>query len=151
MMVVDSKRDRVLTQEEILRVVGANIGFGATDKEFVIGECLAFIRKDSMDYTQKGNTIFVTRYFGDLAELQVFTADTAKNLIRSCLEYFKYLRDKGVVQCTVIIEGSLIRIVNVFKRHAYKMNATVKRYSLNKNKCLLVVHTNCKTLGKGAP
>ena len=58
MMVVDSKKDRILTQKEILEVVGNNMGFGYHDKDTIISKFLSqFSLVD--DVVQIGNTIFL--------------------------------------------------------------------------------------------
>lgn len=142
MMVVDSKKDRVLTQKEILEVVGNNIGFGDGDRDIIMKRCLLFINNKDKEFLQKGNTLFVTSYSKNTADLQVFTADSARNFVSNCIEYFEHVRNKGVVTYTAVIEGSLVRVISIFKRYAVKMGARIGQCQINPQKQLIIVYVN---------
>ncbi len=142
MMVVDSKKDRVLSRAEILEVVGSNIGFGGSDRDSIMDACLAFIDDKSKESLQKGNTLFVTSYSKNTATLQVFTADSARNFVSNCIEYFEHVRNKGVMTYTAVIEGSLVRVTSIFKRYAAKMGARIGQCQINPQKHLLIVYVN---------
>jgi len=139
MVVVDSKKDRVLTQKEILEVVGANIGFGVADEKYIVERTLHSINDPMKNQQQYGNTIFVTTHTEKMAQVEVFTADTAINFVDSCLRYYNYMQSKGVKAYLAIIEGSLLRAVKIFQRYARKANASVKQYGVAPTKRIVIV------------
>ena len=115
MMVVDSKKDRVLTQEEILRVVGANMGFGHYDKDTIINEFLTQFNVVD-DIVQIGNTIFLYTLSENKANGQVFNADTGRNFIANCVMYFGRLQEKGVKDFSALADCSISKCLNIFNR-----------------------------------
>jgi hypothetical protein len=115
MMVVDSKKDRVLTQKEILEVVGANMGFGHYDKDAIINEFLTqFDVVD--DVVQIGNTIFLYTLSKNKANGQVFNADTGRNFIANCITYFRRLQKRGVKDFSALADCSISKCLSIFNR-----------------------------------
>jgi hypothetical protein len=115
MVVVDSKKDRVLTQKEILEVVGANMGFGHYDKDAIINEFLTqFDVVD--DVVQIGNTIFLYTLSKNKANGQVFNADTGRNFIANCITYFRRLQKRDVKDFSALADCSISKCLSIFNR-----------------------------------
>jgi len=124
MMVVDSKKDRILTQKEILEVVGNNMGFGYHDKDTIISKFLSqFSLVD--DVVQIGNTIFLYTLSEEKANGQVFNADTGRNFIANCIAYFRRLQEREVKDFSALADCSISKCLNIFNRLLANTDSTL--------------------------
>jgi hypothetical protein len=104
-----NSNDKKLPSPEIIVKTLEQIGSG----DHPLATALAIIAKegtlDTADIVQFGNTVFLAnRGVGANKNKMVgraFNVDTGKNYLSNCLEYLRYLHEKGITHYTTTFEG----------------------------------------------
>lgn len=112
MQMVDSK-EKLLKMPEIVLISAQDIGTGGVP----LPSALASVAKEgtlpSADVVQVGNTAFLAhRGEGKNKNKvigRVFNADIARNYIKNLVEYFKYLKNKGITHYSAQFNGERMR------------------------------------------
>jgi hypothetical protein len=147
MMVVDSKKDKVLALKELLQVVGGNIGFGADDKTKVVDQCVKHLYQMD-DFVQIGNTIFIYDVVNGRANGQVFNADTGKNFIVNCVAYFGRLQAHNVTHFTAVADCSIRRCLYIFGRLLKRTDSKITIFPLPDKSYMHLIVGSQKLVGR---
>ena len=143
MRVVDSNITQ-LSQEEVLYVVGENIGF-TKDCVVEIAEALEAIDR-SDDFVQLGNTLFIYSMLNDRASGQVFNADTGRNFINNCKNYFARLQQKGVQEFEATADCSISKCLKIFQRLLSNTDSNLRTFDMP-NKSFMLLQVGKEGLG----
>ena len=122
MQMVDSK-EKLLKLPEIVLISAQDIGTDGVP----LPSALASVAKEgtlpSADIVQVGNTAFLAHRGKDKNKNKVlgrvFNADIARNYIKNFIEYFKYLKNKGITHYSAQFSGERMRnLLNIVGQNA---------------------------------
>lgn len=123
-----NSNEKLLNKEDVLYIVGENIGFSNDAKEEV-ATALEFIRKAD-DFLQVGNTLFMYNVRDGIAYGQVFNGDTGRNFINNCKRYFAHLQERQVVEFNAVASDSISRCLHIFKRLLRSTDSHLKIFTI---------------------
>ena len=133
--VVDSK-EKPLPAPTIISMTAGQEDLTRSGKKITPEAALAGVTKEltlpSVDVAQVGNTVFIAHKGEDKNKLhgRLFNVETARNLVKNVIKYFKILQQKGVTHYSADFKGGTLEPVAKAVGQAFKGTGT-KGYMVN--------------------